>query len=316
MKEAECYAGIALDLKSLGCHDAATLIARKTLALVCPVLRSLQPTAIAAVASMLFSVLPDQLPAFVAAMQGADIAIICVMVVKVQQAAAARKFLLKEDANLMSAFSMLCRMVPPSIHEPSVSKLVGSVINVFVWLEDGSLLDELLMALVLLFRKTTGQPLLKPLVNDSSLWQQATFSSMGSRVVRRLTRERITRLANTPKPAFTWCQPLASLPHHPEVEAFLKGPLQSLHYFGLNDSKHARNFANKYFTGCYQHGYCAKGVVQGACCVITKTQAAYDKMVQSWNEEQKELEALRSRLKTIAESPEAKRPKREIIILD
>jgi hypothetical protein len=50
-----------------------------------------------------------------------------------------------------------------------------------------------------------------------------------------------------------WKMPNASLDHHPRVEEFLRSNRKMLEYRGVNDARHARNFANKYRG--FQNGY-------------------------------------------------------------
>ena len=54
-------------------------------------------------------------------------------------------------------------------------------------------------------------------------------------------------------PEFSWHQPKAVVPNHPQVQQFLRGPAQSFTYRNFNDRNHAENWANKhrYDHGCF-----------------------------------------------------------------
>jgi len=99
--------------------------------------------------------------------------------------------------------------------------------------------------------------------------------------------------------------PKAQFPRHPDVEAFLRGPSECLDYTGVNDSRHASNFARKYFehSGCHD-GYSATAfghTVLGVPTVtIQKTRAASQhQLAERKREQQQELSRLCQRLKKL-----------------
>lgn len=78
-----------------------------------------------------------------------------------------------------------------------------------------------------------------------------------------------------------WKMPNASLDHHPRVEEFLKSNRKMLEYGGVNDIRHARNFANKYrgFQNDYSVDIEAFGSGSRAFVRITKTTRYRDSLV-------------------------------------
>ena len=56
----------------------------------------------------------------------------------------------------------------------------------------------------------------------------------------------IDELSQHRKPVFTWCQPLqAKLRFHPTVEEVLRGPQESMIYYGLLESTDAKKLASR-----------------------------------------------------------------------
>jgi hypothetical protein len=114
---------------------------------------------------------------------------------------------------------------------------------------------------------------------------------------RHLASIRVAQL-NSPEPTFSsWCMPKASMPSHPDVERFLRGPDQSYTVRGLNGISHARNFAAKYCNGNVKDGYSLRstnvgGTGQNAYVTMLKTKTAFEKSMEKFKEEQSEKKML------------------------
>jgi hypothetical protein len=122
---------------------------------------------------------------------------------------------------------------------------------------------------------------------------------------RHIASIRVTQL-NSPEPTFSWCMPNASMPSHPDVERFLRGPNQSYTVRGLNGITHARNFAAKYCNGnAVKDGYSMRstdvgGTGQNAYVTMMKTKPAFDTALQSFNEEKREKKMLLNLLNVLS----------------
>lgn len=304
--EAESYASLARELKALGCNEAAVAVAKKTFCLAAPSLSKLEAPGAAAVAVMMFSMLHESLPAFVDALLSAEISEVCAAVVRIQEEAATKSIPVKEDLNLLSLFSKLCHRVCQGIHDPSIIDMVCKVMHLLFWLGDPLLLEAAVETTVKESKGSKNQTVLKRILGDKKFWEEAMVSDMGRNAARALAEERIDRLSRMPKPQFNWCQPVAQLPDHPAVEAFLRGPLETLNYSdGIKSLPQARKFAATYFDGSLRNGYSAKGLEGGrgsaAFCAIRKTRAVFESMMACWNDEQSELVSLRSRIQSMEE---------------
>ncbi|MCO5570167.1 hypothetical protein L7F22_023885 [Adiantum nelumboides] len=149
--------------------------------------------------------------------------------------------------------------------------------------------------------KCKDQLLLKEILGSSGFWEKASGTERGRNALKDLVEERIDKLKSEHEPAFTWCQPMATLPTHREVEAFLRGPLEKFTYFGdFNGVKHARNFGNKYFdygmSGCYSATAQEGGKGKAAYCEIVKTRRVFEEMKRQWAAGRQELAMLQSKL--------------------
>jgi len=105
-----------------------------------------------------------------------------------------------------------------------------------------------------------------------------------SQHLRSIVKARIAAITanGISPPVFSWCMPDQTF-HIPEVAAFLHGPQQEMTYHGVNDLKHARNWANKHFlyngTGAYVTAT-PGGRGQSAYVTLTKNKSHHTRKVQ------------------------------------
>eukprot|EP00976_Prorocentrum_cordatum_P100524 1192266-Prorocentrum_minimum.AAC.3 len=109
------------------------------------------------------------------------------------------------------------------------------------------------------------------------------------------------------EPEFSWCQPNAGFPEHPEVQKFLRGPTNQLKY-GIRGLPNARKFANTYFgpfgsrhrpsskLGRYSATACEGGIGSSAFVTITKTKWIHEQRVRHIRVKQAELNSLKQAL--------------------
>ncbi|EQC26923.1 hypothetical protein SDRG_15255 [Saprolegnia diclina VS20] len=178
---------------------------------------------------------------------------------------------------------------------------------------------EQLQEIATIVHTTLQLPGMAPLVVDTVLEtcthvQDALLPSLLSRLereavtehTRRLIQHRLSLLpsleAGPPDTGTSWCQPYATLPTHPHVQAFLRGPLQTLSHKGCNGIVGAREFATEHFT-CDEsyHGTTrasATAVASGSGARtrvdITKTDAFRPKVLQEWKRYCDEAATLRA----------------------
>ncbi|MCO5603428.1 hypothetical protein L7F22_057578 [Adiantum nelumboides] len=171
----------------------------------------------------------------------------------------------------------------------------------FLWLVDRSLLDDMVKSIISQSHKCKDQLLLKEIIGSSGFWDKASDTERGRKALKDFVEERIHKLKSEHEPGFTWCQPIATLPTHREVEAFSRGPLEKFTYFGnFNGLKHARIFGNMYFgygmSGCYSATAQEGGRGKAAYCEIVKTCRVFEEMKRQWAAGRQELAMLQSKL--------------------
>lgn len=118
---------------------------------------------------------------------------------------------------------------------------------------------------------------------------------------------RIATLESVETPNFIGCQPHAKLPEYPDVEKFLKGPLENYVQRDFKTLREANLFAKKYFSKARQDastGYLATATVGGhgrnAFCEIQKTGGVVLKVaMEEWRERQKQIQNLRREMETL-----------------
>ena len=99
-------------------------------------------------------------------------------------------------------------------------------------------------------------------------------------------------------PEFSWHQPNAVVPNHPQVQQFLRGPAQSFTYRNFNDRNHAENWTNKhrYDHGCFMT-LTPTGSGSSAAVEIVKTShGSYKDMGNVMKENKQEYNQLRALL--------------------
>ncbi|KAI5077082.1 hypothetical protein GOP47_0009147 [Adiantum capillus-veneris] len=331
--ECESYANLALEFQSIGMHAAAVSIAKKIGTLIQNlqgIITELTDSDVVAILIMLFK-LPEchgeLAPSLVDKIikEATDITLGRVVTKlrdagsrDVSDAWSKKYFCLKENRVLLDLFIKICRglttrelKVPEkplglyskyTEHKASkeIKKCIVEVMETFLWLEDMSLLEGMVKSIVSQSQKCKNQWLLKEIIESSGFSQTASCTELGKSALRNLVKERICRLESEHKPVFSWCQPSATLPGHPEVEALLRGPL------GLPD---ARDFAKKYFGGwmsrCGHDAYGFSATAQeggkgrAAYCTIVKTRRVFEEMERQWDAGRRELARLQPRLQEL-----------------
>lgn len=111
----------------------------------------------------------------------------------------------------------------------------------------------------------------------------------------KLCEHRLTQIPTT-SPQFSWHMPEASLPSHPYVQNFLRGPYEAFEEEGFNGISHARNFVSKYCHGRCQNGYSMTGDYggrgQNSWVKMRKTTAFFNDNVSRYKENMKERDLL------------------------
>ena len=122
-------------------------------------------------------------------------------------------------------------------------------------------------------------------------------------------------------PQFSWHQPKAVVPGHPQVEQFLRGPAQSFTYRNFNNLKHARNWANKHShdTGCFMT-LTPIGRGSSAGVEVVKTRQSHQREVEIFEKDKLEYTKLLSILpentNVLQQQVQIKQPTVEVIVLD
>ena len=105
----------------------------------------------------------------------------------------------------------------------------------------------------------------------------------GRSAMRLLVNRRILALKEATQggePKFTWCQSSATFDGSKanEVEEFLHGDDETRTFYGFNDSRHAGNWANKYFGYARNGTYSADAEAGRGCVTVTKCRGHHDKI--------------------------------------
>ncbi|KAG0618761.1 hypothetical protein M758_4G090300 [Ceratodon purpureus] len=183
-------------------------------------------------------------------------------------------------------------------------RIVIDMVSNFFQLGDEGLFQGLVQTLLQQVILHKQQHVVKELLHSDSFRSVLVESAPGRDALKALSEERLKWLAlSDQKPEFSWCQPLAQLPHHPRVEAFLRGPEEHFIYTSFNSLPDARKFVHQYLNGCYSNGYCATGTEHGrgaqAHCVIKKSRTAFNYVLENWKEERKEVETLKLQIEEL-----------------
>ena len=122
-------------------------------------------------------------------------------------------------------------------------------------------------------------------------------------------------------PQFSWHQPNAVVPGHPQVEKFLRGPAESFTYRNFNNLKHARNWANKHSrdTGCFMT-LTPIGRGSSAGVEVVKTRQCHQREVEIFEGDKVEytklLSILPEKTNVLKQQVQIKQPTVEVIVLD
>jgi hypothetical protein len=302
-----CFAQLALELQKVGCEDAATLVAKRTLELVyfpCANLDQLKVETIGSLGEMIFSIKScvDEVGLKfvdrVVALENTEW--LCCLVAQIygalpnevlQQAASAQVVFLKR----------ICQVITTrNFHRPAVSpEHVVNFLRTCFHLGDEQLLNDLIQAFLDQLRAHKEQHFLKEVLGFDEIWKDLSSTSLGRSKLELLARERISVLAQA-TPPFTWCMPFAKFPpgrslfytDYSAVQEFLRGPQERMDY-GVT------YFVKKYFNGRYVSGYSAEADIgelgSKACVIIKKTRnTAFKHDLEYWKKEQQtELSSLR-----------------------
>ncbi|KAG0613503.1 hypothetical protein M758_6G108300 [Ceratodon purpureus] len=183
-----------------------------------------------------------------------------------------------------------------------VANAVSSAIQVFGW----DSLSPLIISLVKECALTQGEScaqLAKQLISIEIEDAGVIVAETTFKVFESL----ITDLESHKMPEFSWHQPEAKLPGYPEIESFLRGPLEKYVHKGGGGLPAMRAFGEKHFCKWTDrsatYGYSAIGTPdgkgQGAFCVIQKTRRVYERKVDHWRKEQERLNGLKLELEKL-----------------
>lgn len=136
----------------------------------------------------------------------------------------------------------------------------------------------------------------------------------------KLLQSRIKQLEKVEQkgiPSFTWNQSGAVVYEHPQVQAFLRGPKQSLKYQAFTGIRHARNWASKHFgqnpcwyspvpsgpsCSSYSANVTTGGTGRNSFAMVVKTKVWYDKKVDTIRQQMKELSKIRAMVNAVTNS--------------
>ncbi|MCO5597138.1 hypothetical protein L7F22_051213 [Adiantum nelumboides] len=358
--QCECYANLALQFESINMHDTALSITKKVGTLILNmhgILSELTESDVVAIFVLLFA-LPgchDELaPSLVDRMlkEATDVTL-CRVVTKLKEAGSKgslsdrqskKHFCLKDNRVLLDLFTKICKglairefKLPENPNRSyyiyfeekfaeSIMKYIVEIMEVFLWLEDSSLLEDLVKSIVSQSQKCKDQLLLKKILASSALWQKASTTDLGRNALKNLLEERMHKLERECKPVFTWCQTSATLPGYADVEAFLRGPFEQSTFFNFTGLPQARDFASKYFGGWMSgrshdgYGYSATaqegGKGRASYCKIVKTRCVFEEMERQWHAERRELAGLQSRLQELLGTMTEEENGRQALIMD
>ncbi|EFJ21277.1 hypothetical protein SELMODRAFT_417760 [Selaginella moellendorffii] len=144
---------------------------------------------------------------------------LCELLINLWEQDAAQCFCWKQDAYLHSHLVKLCGVVTTrDLNHPEVAELAIDVMDVLQRHTAGELGTQSQDPQV---RELCGRSL-----RDGG--HRARASEAGKKALCDMAQERINELSKLQEPdPHSWCQPLATLPGHPEVEAFLRGPQET-----------------------------------------------------------------------------------------
>ncbi|EFJ12049.1 hypothetical protein SELMODRAFT_425799 [Selaginella moellendorffii] len=161
---------------------------------------------------------------------------LCELLINLWEQDAAQCFCWKQDAYLHSHLVKLCGVVTTrDLNHPEVAELAIDVMDVLQRHTAGKLGTQSQDPQV---RELCGRSL-----RDGG--HRARASEAGKKALCDIAQERINELSKLQEPdPHRWCQPLATLPGHPEVEAFLRGPQETF-------TQHSRGaeLCGSYFDG-------------------------------------------------------------------
>ncbi|MCO5597227.1 hypothetical protein L7F22_051303 [Adiantum nelumboides] len=219
----EYCAHLAMQFCSLKMPHAAMSIAKKVYALIIHQdVRELTASAVAAILVMFFA-LPECGDEFASVFASSipkkiTTVALCAVIVKLKDEDNKNVFSLKENPISMGIFTKFCyelstrnlnvqqkaqcshcRKVDPD----TIKKYVVAVMEVFLWLENGSLLEDMVQSFLIQAQSTKTQVVLRDIIGSNSFWQKACASKSGSKALRNLVKERIRKLASQRKPVFS-----------------------------------------------------------------------------------------------------------------
>ena len=130
-----------------------------------------------------------------------------------------------------------------SLTSPSEVDAVVKGAEFLVRMQETNLLEKLVEDVL----QNPSAHLLQKLIG-SSLGQSANVSEPAKRLIVARVNQ-LLPVVQAGKPKFSWCQPTAVIPGHPEVQAFLRGPERKLVYHRFTGKGQATKFERDYFRG-------------------------------------------------------------------
>lgn len=141
---------------------------------------------------------------------------------------------LKEFPNCLKLFRDLCRRClghdDPTVLGYAFPSHVRfhyeMLLEIFFWMDD----EAALMAMCHKLCRDPGHPDLKDMVKSSEIQRLASLTPHGRVAYSQLLDCRIKQLRAGIYPVLSWSLPEASLPDYPDIERFLRSPLQEMEY--------------------------------------------------------------------------------------
>lgn len=179
----------------------------------------------------------------------------------------------------------------------SSKKLLVKLTKCFFWLGDDESLQTFTQKMCNNTSVEEENLLVKVIVSSSTLWPIAISSPHSLSSFYSLLDRRIDYLKTVKEPVFSFEQPRAELPAHPEVQVFLRSSEKSMIYHGVASIFHARTFAEDLSTMCVREEWgsvkvLVKGSARNAWCEIVKTRNLHQMKKKQYEIVQKELDEM------------------------
>ncbi len=168
------------------------------------------------------------------------------------------------------------------------------ILNLLLWLEDEQSWQSFAISVSTAFPSTSTNLFLRLFLKNLVIKQALTDSSLAFAAFASIVDNCSQKSASLKNPPFSWHQPEAVVPNHPEVEVFLRSNQESMTYMKFTGIADARHFATYLMRGSknFSVSVTTSGAGKNSRCIITKTRKHYEEINQPFFTSKSELELL------------------------